>query len=260
MPSLGEIWFVLLGVLLLGYAVLDGFDLGVGMLAPFVARTPEERGLVLRTIGPVWDGNEVWLLTAGGALFAAFPIVYATVFSGLYLALVLLLAALIGRAVALEFREQLHDPRWRRTWDVVFFVGSALPPLLLGVAVGNIIRGLPLDAAGAYTGGLLGLLTAFPLLVGLLVVAFCLTHGAAWLVLKTEGGLQARSRTAASIGIAVEAGLWILTTLAALSLAADHVAAFGAPPTWLGPILAVGGLVVTSWAVRRGRAPAPGRR
>ena len=148
MPALGDIWFVLVGVLLLGYALLDGFDLGVGILHPFVARTDDERRQVMRSIGPVWDGNEVWLLTAGGALFAAFPLVYATVFSGFYLALILLLAALIFRAVALEFRDQLPSPGWRRTWDWAFFLGSLLPALLLGVAVGNVVRGLTLDADG----------------------------------------------------------------------------------------------------------------
>jgi cytochrome d ubiquinol oxidase subunit II len=253
MPSLGEIWFVLLGVLLLGYAVLDGFDLGVGMLSPVVGRNEAERGLLLRSIGPVWDGNEVWLLTAGGALFAAFPLVYATVFSGFYLALVLLLAALIVRAVSLEFREQLPGHAWRRTWDAVFFVGSAVPPLLLGVAVGNVIRGLPLDASGAYADGLLGLLTPFPLLVGLLVVAFCLAHGGAWLVLKTDGELRVRARRAASWAVIAEAALWVVTTLAAISLAPDHAAAFGAPLSWLAPALVVAALIATAWAVRAGR-------
>jgi cytochrome d ubiquinol oxidase subunit II len=253
MPSLGDAWFVLIGVLLLGYAVLDGFDLGVGILGPFVSRTERERALVERTIGPVWDGNEVWLLTAGGALFAAFPLVYATVFSGLYLALVLLLAALIGRAVALEFRGQLDDPRWRRAWDAVLFVGSLLPPLLLGVAVGNVIRGLPLDADGLYRGGLLGLLTPFPLLVGLLVEAFVVVHGAAWLHLKTEGPVASRARRILVGGVAAEAALWLLTTAAAAAFAPDHVGAFGNPVTWLAPVIVVLGLGATAWCARTGR-------
>ncbi len=201
MPTLGDIWFLLVGVLLLGYAVLDGFDLGAGVLNPFVAKTDDERRTVLRSIGPVWDGNEVWLLTAGGALFAAFPLVYATVFSGFYLALMLLLAALIFRAVALEFRDQLEGAGWRRAWDVAFFLGSAVPALLLGVAIGNIIRGLPLNAAGEYTGGLIGLLTPFPLIIGLLVVALVTTHGAAWLLVKTQGALAERTRRAALAGL-----------------------------------------------------------
>jgi cytochrome d ubiquinol oxidase subunit II len=252
-PSLGEVWFVLLGVLLLGYAVLDGFDLGVGIVAPFVARTERERALVERTIGPVWDGNEVWLLTAGGALFAAFPVVYATVFSGFYLALVLLLVALIGRAVALEFRGQLDDPRWRRAWDSVLFTGSLIPPLLLGVAVGNVIRGLPLDSDGLYRGGLPGLLTPLPLLVGLLVVSFAIVHGAAWLRVKTEGPIAERARRVLVGGVAVEAILWLLTTAAAFVLAPNHAAAFGNPVTWLAPALVLVGLVATAWSAASGR-------
>src|SRR3970282_35733 len=149
--------FGLLAVLIAGYVILDGCDLGAGTLHLFVARSDAERRTVLNSIGPVWDGNEVWLLTAGGALFAAFPIVYATVFSGFYLALILLLAALIFRAVALECRDQVATPGWRRAWDVAFFLGSLLPALLLGVAVGNVIRGLPIEADGAYHGGLPGL-------------------------------------------------------------------------------------------------------
>jgi len=257
MPTLGEIWFVLVGVLLLGYAVLDGFDLGVGILAPFLGRSEQDRALILRTIGPVWDGNEVWLLTAGGALFAAFPLVYATVFSGFYLALVLLLAALIVRAVALEFRHQLPGERWRRAWDGVFLVGSALPPLLLGVAVGNVIRGLPLDATGAYAGGLLGLLTPLPLLVGLLVEAFCIAHGAAWLILKTEGGIQVRARRVARLAIVVEAALWLAASLAAVPLAPNHVAAFGSPLAWVAPAVVIAALATFAWALRGSREATP---
>jgi len=253
MPTLGDIWFVLVGVLLLGYAVLDGFDLGVGILQPFVARTEAERHAVVRSIGPVWDGNEVWLLTAGGALFAAFPVVYATVFSGFYLALVLLLAALIARAVALEFRDQVASPAWRRAWDAAFFIGSVVPPLLLGVAVGNIIRGLPLDPDGLYRGGLLGLLTPLPLLVGQLVMAFAVTHGAAWLVLKTEGGLRERARRGAYVGIALEAGLWVATTIAAANLAPGHVDAFGTPVAWLAPAIVAVALAAVPLLIRARR-------
>src|SRR3970282_2422759 len=154
--DLNTVWFLLIGVLIAGYAVLDGFDLGVGALSLF-AHSREERDLHVAAIGPVWDGNEVWLLTGGGALFAAFPIVYATVFSGFSLALMLLLVALIARAVSIEFRDQVATPGWRRAWDVAFFLGSLLPALLLGVAVGNVVRGLPIEADGAYHGGLPGL-------------------------------------------------------------------------------------------------------
>ena len=254
MPDLGSIWFVLIGVLLLGYAVLDGFDLGVGIIQPYVARSDDERHVVHLSIGPVWDGNEVWLLTAGGALFAAFPLVYATVFSGFYLALVLLLGALIVRAVAIEFGEQLAAPGWRNAWSWAFVVGSLLPPILLGVAVGNVIRGLPLDADGLYRGGLIGLLTPFPLLVGLLVAAFAATHGALWLVVKTEGEVAARARRAATAGWLVEAGLWVVTTAAAPFLAPGHWAVIGQPIGWLGPIVAAVGLAGVPLALRGGRS------
>src|SRR5512135_384088 len=155
--DLNTIWFVLVGVLITGYAVLDGFDLGAGVLHLF-ARSDAERKVNLHAIEPVWDGNEVWLLTGGGALFAAFPVVYATVFSGFYLALMLLLAALIARAVALEFRYHVDAPAWGRVWDWIFGIGSLLPAVLFGVAVGNVIKGVPIDAHGAYTGTFLGLL------------------------------------------------------------------------------------------------------
>src|SRR5512142_1097512 len=144
--DLNTVWFVLIGVLLTGYAVLDGFDLGVGVLHLF-ARGEEERRIHINAIGPVWDGNEVWLLTGGGALFAAFPVVYATVFSGFYLALMLLLLALIARAVAMEFRALVPSPAWVRVWDWAFGLGSLLPGILLGVALGNVLRGVPIGPA-----------------------------------------------------------------------------------------------------------------
>src|SRR5450756_1451331 len=159
--QLATLWFLLIGFLFVGYAILDGFDLGVGAVHLIVARDDTERRQVLNAIGPVWDGNEVWLITGGGALFAAFPFVYATVFSAMYLALVLVLLALIGRAVAIEFRSKEQSPTWRNTWDMVFFLGSALPSLLFGVAFGNILRGLPLDQVNGqlqFAGGFFGLL------------------------------------------------------------------------------------------------------
>ena len=161
------LWFLLIFVLIAGYFVLDGFDLGAGVLYPFVAKGDEEKAVVRTSIGPVWDGNEVWLLTAGGALFAAFPAAYATTFSGFYLAVMLVLFGLIVRAVSLEYRG--IDHKWAKVWDGCFFVGSLLPALLLGVAVGNIYAGIPMSANGDYTGiPLLGLITPFTLLCGLL--------------------------------------------------------------------------------------------
>ena len=188
------LWFFLIFLLIAGYFVLDGFDLGAGVLYPFVATSERDKAVVRRSIGPVWDGNEVWLLTAGGALFAAFPPAYATTFSGFYLAVMLVLFGLIVRAVSVEFRG--HDPQWARTWDACFFVGSLLPALLLGVAVGNIYAGIPMDAAGNYAGlPLIGLVTPFTLLTGLLGLAMFLAAGAAWIALKAPkpSDLQARA-------------------------------------------------------------------
>lgn len=185
------VWFVLLAVLLAGYAVLDGFDLGVGMLHP-LARDERERRLFVNSIGPLWDGNEVWLVTFGGALFAMFPEAYATIFSGFYLAFMLLLFALIFRAVSLEFRGKLQSPTWRRCWDWSFFGSSLLATLLFGVAVGNGITGVRLDPHGVHRGGFLDLLGPYQVLVGALTVALFLLHGALYLYLKTEGAVQSR--------------------------------------------------------------------
>lgn len=186
------IWFALLGVLLVGYAILDGFDLGVGILHPFVPKSDKERRILMNSIGPLWDGNEVWLVTFGGAMFAMFPIVYKSVFSGFYTAFMLLLFALIFRAVSMEFRSKMHSQVWRRVWDYGFFVGSSLAALLFGVAVGNVMLGLPLDARHDFTEGLLYQLRPFPVLVGLLTVAMLAMHGSIFLYLKTEGDLQQR--------------------------------------------------------------------
>ena len=192
--TLCVIWFVLEGILLAGYAVLDGFDLGVGILHPFVPRTDEEKRVSLNSIGPLWDGNEVWLVTFGGALFAAFPEAYATVFSGFYTAFMLLLFALIFRAVSLEFRSKIGSPRWRRFWDWGFFGGSFTASLLFGVAVGNAMRGIALDAGGNFTGSVIDQLNPYALLVGLMTVSMFAMHGGLFLYLKTEGDLQQRLR------------------------------------------------------------------
>ena len=189
--TLNTIWFVLLAVLLAGYAVLDGFDLGVGMLHP-LARDDRERRLFLNSIGPLWDGNEVWLVTFGGALFAMFPEAYATILSGFYLAFVLLLFALIFRAVSIEFRGKVEAPGWQRAWDRAFFGSSLGATFLFGVAVGNGVRGVPLDERGVFVGRFLDLLGPYQLLVGLLTVSLFALHGAIYLYLKTEGRVQDR--------------------------------------------------------------------
>jgi cytochrome d ubiquinol oxidase subunit II len=193
--TLATVWFVIQGVLLTGYAILDGFDLGVGILHPFVPRDDRERRIAMNAIGPIWDGNEVWLVTFGGALFAAFPEAYASVFSGFYTAFMLLLFALILRAVSLEFRSKMAGGGWRRFWDWAFFAGSASATLLFGVAVGNAILGVPLDAHGDFTGTLLDQLNPYALLVGVFAVATFAMHGALFLYLKTEGELQQRLET-----------------------------------------------------------------
>ena len=184
--DLHTIWFLLVAVLLTGYAVLDGFDFGVGTLHLFT-KGEERRRINLNAIGPVWDGNEVWLLTGGGALFAAFPIVYATVFSGFYLALMLLLVALILRAVSMEFRSKVDSPAWRTVWDWAFGIGSLLPAVLFGVALGNILRGIPIDSAGVFRGSFLGLLNPYSILVGVLGLVGSVMHGAVYMTMKTEG-------------------------------------------------------------------------
>ncbi len=193
MTALNIIWFGLVGILLTGYAVLDGFDLGTGALHLFT-RKDEHRRLLLNAIGPVWDGNEVWLVTGGGALFAAFPEAYATVFSGFYTAFILLLFALIFRAVAIEFRSKQSMAWWRRMWDVSFALASVLCSLLLGVALGNVIWGIPLDARREFAGTFVSLLNPYALLVGITTVALFMMHGAIYIVLKTEGELHALVR------------------------------------------------------------------
>ncbi len=211
--DLNTLWFGLVGILLIGYAVLDGFDFGVGILHLF-AREEQQRRLYINAIAPVWDGNEVWLLTGGGALFAAFPVVYATVFSGFYLAFMLLLVALIFRAVAMEFRGKVDSPRWRAAWDWAFGLGSLLPALLLGVAFGNILQGVPLDRGAVWAGSFLGLLRPYPLLVGVLGLTVFTMHGALYLTMKTEGSLRQRLVRIASRLWMVAIALYLLATVA----------------------------------------------
>ena len=190
--TLRLIWWGLLGVLLIGFALTDGYDLGVASLLPFVAQTDEERRLTINAIAPHWEGHQVWLILGGGAIFAAWPLVYAVSFSGFYLAIFLVLASLVLRPVSFKYRSKHVDPAWRARWDWALFVGGLVPALVFGVAVGNVLAGAPFrfdsDLRMTYAGGLLGLFTPFTLLAGLLSVAMLATHGAAWLALKIEEG------------------------------------------------------------------------
>src|SRR3954470_4868426 len=192
--ELTTVWFILIAVLWMGYFCLEGFDFGVGMLLPWLARDDRERRIMINTIGPVWDGNEVWLLTAGGATFAAFPEWYATLFSGFYLPLLLILLALIVRGVAFEYRHQRPGASWHSWWDRAIVVGSYVPAFLWGVAFANIVRGVPIDADKEVTGTLWTLLSPYALLGGLVTLTLFLTHGAMFVALKTTGEIRMRAR------------------------------------------------------------------
>jgi cytochrome bd ubiquinol oxidase subunit II len=218
--TLRVIWWLLLGVLLIGFAIMDGFDLGTAMLLPFVARTDSERRITINAIGPFWDGNQVWFILGGGAIFAAWPPVYAASFSGFYIAMFLVLAALIVRPVGFEFRNKIADPRWRAFWDYALFVGALVPSVVFGVAFGNLLQGVPFridsDLRVLYQGsGLWELLNPFGLLCGLVSGAMLATHGAIYLTLRTDGTVQARARNIAmmaalaTIILFALAGLWV---------------------------------------------------
>jgi cytochrome d ubiquinol oxidase subunit II len=199
--TLKLIWWLFVCVLLVGFALLDGFDLGVGTLLPFLARTDEQRRVLLNAIGPTWEGNQVWFITAGGAMFAAWPFVYATAFSGFYWAMLLVLFALFFRPVGFEYRSKVADPRWRNAWDWGLFVGGAVPALVFGVAFGNLLQGVPFELDGfmrsTYTGSFWGLLNPFGLLAGVVSLSMLVMHGALYLQLRTEGELNARAARAA---------------------------------------------------------------
>jgi cytochrome d ubiquinol oxidase subunit II len=229
--DLNTVWFILIGVLFTGYAMLDGFDLGVGALHLFT-KDDQERRLMLNAIGPVWDGNEVWLVTGGGALFAAFPNVYATVFSGFYLAFVLLLVSLIFRAVAIEFRSKQPMRWWRQMWDIGFSAGSIASSLLIGVAMGNIAWGIPLDARGEFTGTFWSLLGPYPVLLGVTTVAMFMMHGAIYALMKTEGSLHDRLRGWINNCIIFFIICYAITTMATL-LYVPHMAARMRAQPWL---------------------------
>jgi cytochrome d ubiquinol oxidase subunit II len=217
--TLKVIWWLLLGVLLIGFAIMDGFDLGVGMLLPFIARSDTERRVVINTVGPVWEGNQVWLILGGGAIFAAWPALYAASFSGFYLAMLLVLAALILRPVGFKFRSKMPGARWRATWDWALFAGGAVPSLVFGVAMGNLIEGVPFsfdsELRATYSFGLFDLLNPFALLSGLVSVAMLVTHGAVYLAMKTDGDIARRARAVsrvaalAWVALFALAGVWI---------------------------------------------------
>lgn len=243
-----DLWFLLIGVLLAGYAILDGFDLGVGALLPFLAKNEDEKETLIGAVGPVWDGNEVWLLAGGGALFAAFPMAYATVFSGFYLALMLVLFALILRAVSLEFRA--HDPARKKLWEAAFVGGSVLPALLFGVALGNVIVGVPLDAGTEFTGSFFTLLRPLPLVFGLLGLCAFLLHGAVYAALKSEGTLRQRAqKTGRGLALAFAAAFALSFIMVRIYLPA----AIKSIPAWACAALVVASLILLVAALKKGR-------
>lgn len=249
--DLNTLWFVLIAILYTGFFILEGFDFGVGMLLPILGKTDDERRVLINAIGPHWDGNEVWLITAGGATFAAFPHWYATLFSGFYPALFLLLLGLIVRGVAFEFRSKHEDRRWRTLWDWSIVVGSFLAPLLLGVAFANLARGVPIDASMTYTGGFWYLLNPYGLIGGLAAVAVFLLHGALFLALKTTGEFQLRVQNLARRlwGVAL-VGFLLLS--AGTYIFADFVERVGVNPGIV-PVAGAAALLLSGYFVRRGR-------
>ena len=257
--ELTTVWFGLIAVLWIGYFCLEGFDFGVGMLLPVLARDDRERRVLINTIGPVWDGNEVWVLVAGGATFAAFPEWYATLFSGFYLPLLLILLALIVRGLAFEYRAKRDDDTWRARWDLAIILGSFVPALLWGVAFANIVRGVPIDENAEYVGGFFDLLSPYALLGGVTTLQLFLTHGALFVALKTDGDIRHRARALAlksGVAAAVAAvgfQLWtqsmtgstgslVLFTAAALALVGGLAAATKAREGWAftGNFVAIG--------------------
>ncbi len=247
--DLNTLWFILITVLFTGFFFLEGFDYGVGILLPFLAKDDADRRVMINTIGPVWDGNEVWLLTAGGAIFAAFPHWYATLFSGFYVALVLMLLALIVRGVAFEFRSKDKNPTWRAVWDGMIFVGSALPALLWGVALANIVRGTPIASDMNYVGGFFNLLNPYALVGGLVTLVGFTLHGALFVSLKTTDELASQAQTAAK-------RLWIpsmtlVVMLALFSVAYTDLFRNGLP--WVTATGALAALAAAGWFIRKER-------
>ena len=255
MTALGILWYFLVFLLIAGYLILDGFDLGAAILYPFIAKNKRDEAIVRRAIGPVWDGNEVWLITAGGALFAAFPDAYATTFSGFYLAIMLVLFGLIVRAVSFEF--YAADSKWQPLWNVCFFLGSLVPALLFGVAVGNIIAGIPMDPYGNYIGmPLFGLITPFTLLCGLVGLAMIICAGACWLALKAPIGSDIEQRASAArmplqiiaLVLFIVTTLWMFFMMGGTEEMEPSLAAL----RWIFAALVVAGLLVSMFVGRGG--------
>ena len=247
--DLNTLWFLLIGVLFTGFFVLEGFDYGVGILLPFLGKTDAERRRIINTIGPVWDGNEVWILTAGGAIFAAFPHWYATLFSGFYLALFLMLAALIVRGVAFEFRSKDENPTWRALWDWSIFFGSAIPALLWGVALANLLKGTPIDGTKTFTGGFFDLLSPYTLLAGLATLSLFITHGAIFLNLKSGDPIRSRA-LAATKRVGPVATVLLLLFAVGTYYWTDVYARLGVNPG-LVPLLALGALLSAGALIHR---------
>jgi cytochrome d ubiquinol oxidase subunit II len=237
--------------LFIGYFFLEGFDYGVGIVLPFLGKDDQERRVIINTIGPHWDGNEVWLITAGGAMFAAFPNWYATLFSGFYLALFLMLLALIVRGVAFEFRSKDKHPNWRNLWDWMIFVGSLVPALLWGVAIANIVRGVPIDADMNYVGGFWYLLNPYALLGGLATLSVLTLHGAIFLTLKTKGDVMEKARVAARRLWPPAVLLWVLFAVATY-FATDIFTRLGIDPGII-PVGALAALLAAGWLIRAKR-------
>ncbi len=245
-------WFIILSAMLTMYAVLDGFDLGVGALHLWVGKTDDERGRAIGAIGPVWNGNEVWLIAAGGAMVVAFPHLYASAFSGFYLALMLVLWLLILRGIGIELRHQIDHPLWRQAWDVVFCGASALLAMLFGVALSNVMRGVPFDASGEFQGSFALLLNPFALLGGVVALLLLMLHGAAYLAMKTDGAMHARAwRAVGVLSIVAPLGV-ILIFAASFFVRPDFFLNFQRwPLLWAAPILAVSAIVFLRRTWRR---------
>ncbi len=252
--TLNIIWYILFVLIIAGYLILDGFDLGVGILHMLVAKTDEERRISINSIGPVWDGNEVWLVLGGGALFAAFPMVYASLFSGFYIAMLLVLLVLILRTVAIEFRSKEENQTWRMAWDIIFSLSSLLIAVLLGVAFGNIIRGVPLDQHENIIVSLFGLLSPFALLVGVTTIFMLALHGAIYLSMKTEDELHGRIRHWIPRIMVV---FFVLNTIVVIStvLMQQAITDRYLHHVWplIFPTLALLALIVSAYMLRKGR-------